>query len=326
VLLGGVLTQAFGWEAVFFVNVPLAGLAALLALPLIPADRGPEVRRRFDLPGALSATFGVTMLVFALVQGPTLGWDSPVILASATAGPLLLAALVIIERRSRDPLIPARLLANRHLRAAVVIAVLFMATFGSVLLSLYFQDVHGYSALETGAGFLLPTAAVVAGSALAGQATTRLGLRLTLVGALAAGALGATALSIAMSPGGPYTTLIPGLVTLSLADGVAFTIMFIAAATGVPDRKQGVASGITSSASGVGAVVGLAALVLVANASTRGLTGEALRVASAHGLSTAVLAIAGGRCPRQLALPADSTQAHDGQANPDPDDSSSPAR
>jgi MFS family permease len=92
VLLGGALTQALGWEAVFFVNVPLAGAALTLAFVLIPPDRARETRRRFDLPGALSVTLAITLLVFALVQGPTLGWGSAGIVASATAGALLLAA------------------------------------------------------------------------------------------------------------------------------------------------------------------------------------------------------------------------------------------
>src|ERR1700716_2749515 len=85
VLLGGVLTQALGWEAVFFVNVPLAAVAVLLAFALIGADRRRETGRRFDVPGALAAALGVTLLVFALVRGPTLGWGSPVILACASA-------------------------------------------------------------------------------------------------------------------------------------------------------------------------------------------------------------------------------------------------
>ena len=145
VLLGGVLTQALGWEAVFFVNVPLAGIAMLLAFALIAADRERDRGRSFDLPGALSATLGVTLLVFALVQGPNLGWGSPAILASMAASLLLLVAFAVIERRSRDPLLPPRLLANRNLATAAVIAFLFWATFGSVLyfLTIYFQDVRG---------------------------------------------------------------------------------------------------------------------------------------------------------------------------------------
>ena len=173
---------------------------------------------------------------------------------------------------------------------------MFMATFGSLLyfLTLYFQDVRGYDALETGVGFLLPTAFVVAGSTLAGRLATLCGLRVTMVGALATGALGALVLGLAISPDGGYAALIPGLILVSVADGVAFTTIFIAAGTGVADREHGVASGIASTASGIGAAFGLALLVLVANSGTDDLAGEALRVATADGLSTAVLAVAAG--------------------------------
>jgi EmrB/QacA subfamily drug resistance transporter len=325
VLLGGVLTQALGWEAAFFVNVPLAGVAALLAFPLIAADQGRGARRRFDLPGALSATLGVTLLVFALVQGPSLGWGSPAVLVSAATSLVSLGAFALIELHSREPLLPPRLLANRNLGTAVVIAFLFWATFGSVLyfLTLYFQNVRGYDALESGVGFLLPTAVVVAGSAVAGPLATRFGLRPTLFAALVVGGVGAVGLGLAMSADGSYAALVPGLIALSIGDGIAFTTMFIAAGTGVSDREQGVASGIASTSASVGAAVGLALLVLVANSGTDGLAGETLRIATADGLSAAVLVIAAGiavtalvalnlrpvsrtraetPCPRQLAL------------------------
>ena len=158
VLLGGILTRAFGWEAVFFVNVPLAGAALILTFRLIEADQAKNRDRVFDLPGALSVTGAVTLLVFALVQGPNFGWDSPGIVGAAVAGLLLLGVFAAIERRSRDPLVPAQLLATGVLTLATVIAFMFMATFGSLLyfLSIYFQEVRGYDALETGIGFLLP--------------------------------------------------------------------------------------------------------------------------------------------------------------------------
>jgi EmrB/QacA subfamily drug resistance transporter len=303
VLLGGLLTRAFGWEAVFLVNVPLVAVTVLLAFALIVADPPRETGRGFDMPGALSATLGITLLVFALVQGPELGWRSPTVLGAAAASALLLSALVLIERRSRDPLVPPRLLANRNLATSVAIGFLFWATFGSVLyfLSIYLQDVLGYDALETGIGFLLPTAVVVAGSALAGRLATRFGLRATLVAALAIGAAGAAALGLAMSPDGSYASLVPGLIGLSIGDGIVFTTMFIAAGTGVADREQGVASGIASTSTSVGAAVGLAMLVLVANAGTDGLAGEALRVATADGLSAAVLVVAAGIAATALA-------------------------
>jgi MFS family permease len=296
VLLGGLLTSALGWEAVFFVNVPLAGAAALLAFTLIPADGPRERERRFDLPGALSVTLGITAVVFALVQGPDLGWGSPAVLFAAATGAFALVAFAGIERRSADPLLPPRLLADRNLATAVAIAFLFWATFGSVLyfLTLYLQDVHDYDALQTGVAFLVPTAVVVTGSTLAGQLVTRCGLKPTLVTALGIGALGALALGLGMSPTGSYGALVPGLVLISAGDGVVFTALFIAAGTGVADREQGVASSVASTSTSIGAAVGLALLVLVANAGTDGLAGESLRVATADGLRSAVLVIAGG--------------------------------
>jgi MFS family permease len=296
VLLGGVLTSALGWEAVFFVNVPLASAAALLAFSLIPADRALERGRSFDLPGALSVTIGVTLVVFALVRGPEVGWVSAEVLFAALGGGVMLVAFAVIERRSPDPLLPPRLLANRNLATVVAIAFLFSGTFGSVLyfITLYLQDVHGYSAIRTGVAFLLPTGVVVTGSTLAGQLVTRCGLKPTLVGALATGALGALALALSMTPTASYGTMVPGLILLSVGDGVVFTAMFIAAGTGVADREQGIAASVTSTSASIGAAVGLALLVLVARSGTHGLAGEPLRLATTDGLRTAVLVIAGG--------------------------------
>jgi MFS family permease len=296
VLLGGLLTGAFGWEAVFFVNVALAGPALLLAFVVVPRDGEREKGHTFDLPGALSVTVGVTLIVFALVQGPGLGWLSPGILVSGAAGLLLIGTFVVIERRSHDPLMPPQLFSNPNLITGVVIAFMFMATFGSVLyfLSIYFQEILGYDALQTGVGFLIPTAVVVAGSTTAGRLVTRFGLRRTLAAALTVGAAGAVALGLAISPNGTYSELIPGLVALSIGDGVVFTTMFIATATGVSDRQQGIASGIAATGAGAGAAVGLAILVLIATAGLDGLTGEQLRIATANGISTTLFVVAGG--------------------------------
>jgi hypothetical protein len=119
-------------------------------------------------------------------------------------------------------------------------------------------------------------------------------MRSTLLAALGIGALGALSLGWTMSPNGSYATLIPGLIALSIGDGLVFTAMFIAASTGVSDRDQGVASGIVSTGTGIGAAIGLAILVLVANARTSGLAGQALRIATADGLRAAVLVVAAG--------------------------------
>ena len=202
----------------------------------------------------------------------------------------------MIETRSRDPLLPFMMLRNPWLALALVIAFLFMATFGALLyfLSIYFQDVLRYTALETGLAFLIPTAVVVISSTLAGRFATAIGLRYTMIAALGVGVLGALAIGFVISPNASFVALVPGLIAVSIGDGVIFTTMFIAAATGVPDRQHGVASGIVSTASGIGAVVGLAVLVIIANLGTEGLQDEPLRVATAVGISHVAYTVACG--------------------------------
>jgi MFS family permease len=288
VLLGGALTSAFGWRAVFLVNVPLAGFALTAAFALIDADGPVDRSRAFDLPGALTVTSSITLLVIALVEGPNLGWLSLLTIAMLAAGAVLGLAFIFIERRSSDPLSPLSMLRNGSLRLALVVAALFMATFGALLyfLSIFFQDVLRYDALHAGLAFLLPTTVVVVSSAVAGRVITRLGLRSTMIGALAIGCTLEADVS--------FLTLVPGLIAISIGDGAMFTAIFIAAATGVSDRQQGVASGVVSTGQGVGAAVGLAVLVLVANFAAKGLGGEQLHIATAHGIAHAADAIAGG--------------------------------
>jgi MFS family permease len=296
VLSGGVLTSAFGWRAVFLVNVPLAGLAVIAALMLIDRDAPIDRERTFDLPGAVTATTSVTLVVLALVQGPEFGWRSPTTIGILLTGVSLGAAFVLIESRSRDPLLPFVMLRNPWLTLGSVTAFLFMATFGALLyfVSIYLQDVLRYSALWTGLAFLIPTLVVVLSSALAGRIATRFGLRATMSVALMIGVAGALALGVTVSPHASFLALAPGLIMVSVGDGMIFTAMFIAAATGVPDHQQGVASGIVSTASGIGAVIGLAVLVLVANLGTEGLTGEPLRIAMSEGIARVAYATACG--------------------------------
>jgi MFS family permease len=296
VLLGGALTGFFGWRAVFLVNVPLATLALAAAFVLIETDGPIDRSRAFDLPGVATITASITLLVAALVQGPDWGWLSPLTISLLLAGAVLGVAFVVIERRSVDPLIPLRMLQNSWLRLALAVATLFMATFGAVLyfLSIFFQNVLHYDALNTGLAFLLPTAVVVGSSTLAGRAVTLIGLRATMIFALALGAVGALAIGFTLQPDMSFTDLVPGLIALSIGDGAMFTAMFIAAATDVPDHQQGVASGMVSTGSGLGAAIGLALLVLIANTATAELGGEALRTATAHGISHAADAIGFG--------------------------------
>lgn len=295
-LLGGVLTQAFGWPAVFFVNVPLAGLVAVAALAVIPRDGRRQEGRRFDLPGALTVTGGATLLVFGLVQGPELGWGSPAIIAAAVLAVLLLAAFVAIELRSADPLMPPRLFGNRSLIAGVTVTFLFMATFGTLpyFLTVLLQTVHGFSALRTGLAFLVPSLAIAAGTQLGERLSTRLGTRATLLSGFLTGAAGTVVLALGFHEGSGYAVIVPGLVISGVGQGVTWTAMWIAAAAGVDPREQGVASGMASTTLNLGNAIGLAVLVAIANAGVGGSPGPALRSSIADGSRAAVLLTAAG--------------------------------
>jgi EmrB/QacA subfamily drug resistance transporter len=295
-LLGGVLTEAFSWPAVFYVNVPLATVAALLAFLLISRDAARKAGRTFDLAGALTGTAGITLVVFAIVQGPESGWTAPTILTSTIIGLTLLAAFLVIQRRSRDPLLPLRLLGKRDLRTGVIVTFLYMATFGTLLyfLTVYFQNVHGYSALRTGLAFLIPMIAIAIGAQTGGRLATRYGTRTSMVTSLAIGGIGAVLVALTLATHASYLTLVPGLVVLGLGQGAGYTLMFGAASTGVDANEQGIASGMASTTQQIGGAIGLAVLVAIANAGTHDLDGEALRTATTTGLRTAFLIAAAG--------------------------------
>ncbi|RSN56725.1 MFS transporter, partial [Actinomadura sp. WAC 06369] len=295
-LLGGILTEAFGWAAVFYVNVPLATAAALLALPLVPRSGTRTVVRRFDLAGALTATAGTTLVVFALVQGPESGWDAPAVAGAAVLGAALLVAFAAIEARSADPLLPPRLLRGRDLGTGALVTFLYMATFGTLLyfLTVYFQVVQGYDALRTGLAFLIPMAAIVAGSQLAGRLAIVRGARTAMIASLVVGGLGTVVLGVSLTPDASYLALVPGLVILGVGQGAGYTLMFGAATAAIPADQQGVASGIASTTQQIGGAVGLAVLVAIAHSHTEGLTGTALRASTTDGLRTAVFVAAAG--------------------------------
>jgi EmrB/QacA subfamily drug resistance transporter len=295
-LLGGVLTEAFGWESVFFVNVPLAVLAVLFAFPLIAPDATAGSRRSFDLAGALTSTVGTTSVVFALVQGPESGWGSALIVGALVLGVALLAAFLVIESRSSDPLMPMRLFRNRNLSTGAGITFFYMATFGTLLyfLTVYFQGVHGYSALETGLAFLVPMVAISIGAQSAGRLATKYGLRAIMIASLLVGLVGTVIVGLTLSTDGSYLTLVPGMVVMGLGQGAGYTLMFGAATVGIDPSEQGIASGWASTTQQIGGAVGLAILVAIANSHLDGLSGQALRSATNDGLRTAVLIAAGG--------------------------------
>jgi MFS family permease len=322
-LAGGVLTELVGWEGVFFVNVPLVAIAAAAAFALLPADvarehdapstaaaraggersasedvaRSAAARDRpLDLPGALTGTAGATLLVFAIAQGPERGWGSPEVLGAAAAAVALLGAFLAVEARSPSPLMPLRLFRNRSVSAALAVIFAFGATLQAFpyFLTLYFQDVLGFSALEGGAAFLGPTLAITSGNLIADRLVARFGTRATLMTGMVVGLAGGLLLAAQMGPGASYATVLAGILVTGLAMGLIYPAMFIAATTGVAAAEQGTASGMASTALQVGAGSGLAILVGIATGGLDGLGDEPLRVATADNLATTMRVIAVG--------------------------------
>jgi EmrB/QacA subfamily drug resistance transporter len=289
-LLGGVLTGAFGWASVFFVNVPVAVAVGLAALVMIPADEERVRGRGFDVPGALTGTAGVALLVYVLVQGPSVGWSSPSLIVSAVLTVVLLVVFALIESRSSDPIMPLRLLRNRSLAASMAITFVFMGTFGTLpyFLTVLFQSVHGFSALRTGLAFLVPAVAIFVGTQIGERITTKITSKVTLIVGFVIGGIGTVLLATAISASSSYAALVPGLVVMGAGQGIAWTGMWIAAASGVSPEEQGIASGIASTTLQVGYAVGLGILVAIANAGVHGLTGDRLHVVMAGGIQTAM--------------------------------------
>ena len=295
-LAGGFLTAAWGWPAVFYVNVILAGVAILAAFFVIPRDPKRHERRSFDLPGALTVSAGAKLLVFALVQGPEFGWVSPAILWAFVLSAIFLVAFAVIEARSTDPLMPLRLFRNRSLVAGMTITFLYMGTFGALpyFLTVLFQNVHGFTALQTGFAFLIPSIAIAAGTQIGERLATRLSTRTTLIGGMIVGAIGTASLVAGAGADSRYLAILPGLVLSGIGQGIVWTGMWIAAASGVHHDEQGVASGMASTTLSIGNAIGLAALIAIANRNVPGLTEDAQRIAVADGVQLAFWLAAAG--------------------------------
>ncbi|TDB84406.1 MFS transporter, partial [Actinomadura sp. KC216] len=294
-LLGGVLTHAFGWEAVFLVNVPLVAAGAAGAFVLLDPD-GPRRRGRgFDIPGALTGTAGLTLLVFTIAQGPEAGWTAPPVIASAVLAAALLTAFVIIEARTGNPLMPLRLFGNPNLRAALLVILTFGITMQNLVyfLSLYLQGVLGYLALQGGLAFLSLLVVIGIANFVAERLIIRIGARPTLVIALLLGSGGGGLMAAGMLADGSYWTILAGLIVYGLGMGSIYPTMFGASGTGVADEDQGAAGGMANTALQIGTSIGLAVLVGISTSGLGDLTGEALRTATAGGLRDAVFIASG---------------------------------
>ncbi|MFI0467063.1 MFS transporter [Saccharopolyspora sp. 5N102] len=290
-LLGGVLTSAFGWQAVFLVNVPLVIAGTAAAFLVLRAD-GPRDRGRVDVPGALTGTVGTTLLVFTVAQGPETGWTSAPVLGGGVLAVVLLASFLVIEARSSGPLMPLRL--ARKLAPVLAVIFVFGATMQNVVyfLTLFLQNVWRYSALVTGLVFLSLSAVIAVANFIAERLIVRIGIRTTLISGLLLGAVGGALLAAGMVTDGSYWTILTGILVYGAGMGTVFPTVFAAAGTGVAEQEQGSAGGLANTSMQVGTGVGLAVLVGIANAGSAGLDGDALRIATADGLRTTVVVAA----------------------------------
>jgi EmrB/QacA subfamily drug resistance transporter len=270
-VLGGVLTDSAGWEWLFFVNVPV-GAAVLAAAPaLLPESRGTLAPRGLDVPGAVTVTASLVLIVYALVEAPDAGWGSAqtgLLLAGAAA---LLAAFGAIERRSRAPLFPLRLLRMRTLVGGNLLGVLAGSSIFSwfFVATLYLQQVLEYTPLEAGLAFLAGSLGGLAGSA-AGQAiATKAGLRPV---ALAGAALLTAGLVLQLGLGveaGYAADLLPAFALMGIGTGFGFVASAIAALTSVEERHAGLASGLVNTSQQVGGAIGVAIVTSVAVSRTQ---------------------------------------------------------
>src|SRR3954454_8526176 len=271
VLLGGVLTDAFSWPAIFLINVPVGVALVLFSSSLIPEGRSESENRHFDLTGAVLVTLGMTALTYGIVTTDRLSWVSLGVLGPVVAGAALLVAFALYENSlvkhpQRTPLMPLSVFKLRNLRAAnLVIFLLYGAIFGFWFFqSLYMQGTLHYSALKTGLAFVPMTVAVGTGATLAPRLAKAIGARWVLALGMLSAAVGEFLLT-SVHPGGSYlANVLPGGLLGAFGLGLALVPATIVAVQGVPRALSGLASGVLNTSRYVGAALGLAVLSTLA--------------------------------------------------------------
>ncbi len=291
--LGGVLTAELSWRWVFFINLPI-GLALLAAASAYLVPAAPAQRRDLDIPGALTATLGATALVYGISRATSDGWGSPAVVASLAVFAVAYAAFVLIEMRTANPLVPFGIFRHRNLRLANLV----MATLGiemtslAFFLSLYLQQVLGYSALRAGVYFAPWAVLTGTGAFVSRRLFAVMGARsLLTLGALITAAAFAWLYGLPAQPA--YLSHVLGPIVLAgIGMGLMVFPVTTTATSDVAPRDAGLASGLVTMARQIGGAVGLAALVTVAGTVSRhsGLRGQD---AVLHGYHAALLTGAG---------------------------------
>jgi EmrB/QacA subfamily drug resistance transporter len=277
-LIGGPLVDGPGWEWVFFINLPV-GLAVLAIGPrLLRESRRTAQRRSFDVGGALAVTGACLALVYALVDAPEAGWGSAQTLLLLAGAVALFAAFAAIEARVTAPLVPLRLLRSRALVGAnLTMLLVACSAFGMpFILTLYAQQVLGYSAVEFGLSSLVFPLMAAAGSAAGQAVVTRRGPAAVTAAGMALLALGTAYLTQVSVNGGYVTELLPALVLFGAGLGMSFVASSIGALAGVAEHEAGLASGLNNTAFQLGGALGVALATTVAVSGIHGTTAAAL--------------------------------------------------
>jgi EmrB/QacA subfamily drug resistance transporter len=283
VLLGGMLTEWAGWEWVLFVNVPIGVAAAVLAPRFVRESKGNE-ETSLDIAGAALVTGGLVVLVYALVDAESAGWGSGQTLGLIALALVLLVAFVVVELRLvKHPVMPLQIFRNRNVASADAVALLVGASLFSMFffISLYLQQVLGFSALDAGLAYLPLALTIIVSAGSASQLVTKVGPKPILVTGLVLTAVGLL-LFTQVSVGGSYLgdVLIPSLV-VAAGLGFSFVPLTITAVAGVTHNEAGLASGLINTAQQVGGALGLAVLSSIANSRASAVLGSGVPNAAA---------------------------------------------
>ena len=283
-VLGGVLTQAFSWPWIFFINVPVGVITFILSFRLIPESKDETAERSFDVAGAVTATGGLMALVFAIVRAQGQGWTSFHTIGEFVVAVALLVAFVVIELRSTAPLVRLDIFRVRSLTAANIVMLLVASGLFAMFFfnSLYIQRVLGYGPLKAGLAFLPFTGGIMVSAGIASQYAAKLGVRLVAgVGIVitTAGLLWLTQIPVH----GTYVNdVLPPILLTSFGMGLVFVVLTLVATTGLDDTDQGLASGIFNTSQQIGGALGLAILATIAASHSSGGTQKAGLVHGFH--------------------------------------------
>ena len=287
-IAGGVLTAAFGWRSVLFVNVPIGIVAAVLSQKFLINYPGRAMDKHLDLPGALSVTAGLVLMVYALTNAATDGFLSVQTILPLAVSAVVLAGFLAIEYRSKSPLMPLAFLRRGTVFTANVLALLLTASAGGVIfiLTTFLQQVSGYSALVAGLEFV-PAAMIFffVGGFGSSRLVNRFGLKLVLVTSMTLITLG-SALLIQITVTTGYVGILPGLLIWSLGAAIGFPALNIAALAGTKPGEEGLASGIIGTSQRVGFPLGLAVLLSIATVTDPPPVGAATQAGSLVGIVT----------------------------------------